>query len=457
MIEEPTTIERAYRVRLKLKPAQVRLLNRLLGAKRFTWNWALRRKKEAFEADGTKLGWAELSREFTVLRSAPDTAWLATLSREPFNQVLRDFDRGWKNFFAGRARRPRRKKYGTVSSVRFTLDQRRIETIVDRARGTVHLPGLGILRFRLSEPLLGRLRSVTISKDAAGRWHACFTADGVPRPQRTEAPAASLGIDLGLKATATLSTGEVISNARPLAAKLKRLRRYQRRYVRQRDAAARRQGLDPGKPFPKGTRIEVSNRMRRTQRRIGKLHAKVADVRRNHLHQVSARAIASAEVIAIEDLNVKGMARGMGRRAFRRSVGDAGLGELRRQLTYKAAWQGRVVVAVDRFYPSSKTCGACGHVHAGLRLQDRAWACPACGEQHDRDINAAKNVEAEGLRLLSTPGNGGIHAQGEAACATGRSAPVGQPTSLNCELTYRVAKPRSPAARRPERREAGVG
>ncbi len=430
-------------------------MGRLLGAKRFVWNWALARKDSAWREDGTRLNGVELSREFTALRQADGTAWLASLPREPFNQVLRDFDRALTNFFAGRAKRPRRKKRGTVDAVRFTLDQRRAQ--VERERGVVQIDGIGKVRFRVSEPLAGRLRSVTVRRDAAGRWFAAFTADQVPRPDSVQPFAPVVGVDLGLKDTAALSTGQIVAAPKHLAAHQKRLRRYQRQYTRQRDAAARRQGLDPAKPLPKDTRIAVSGRMRRTKRRIGTLHAKVADCRRDHQHQLTASVIRQADVVAIEDLAVKAMARSMGRRAFRRSVSDAGLGEIRRQLTYKAAWHGRTLVTVDRFFPSSKTCSGCGNVHVGLTLRDRTWRCASCGADHQRDLNAATNIAAEGLRLLSTPRSGGIDARGEGACAVGSTPPAGQPTSLNRELVYRAAKPRSPGRRGMEPRKSGAG
>ena len=446
MTDVPATVERAYRVRLRPTPAQQRQLQRLLGAKRYVWNWALSRKDAAWREDGTKLNGIALSREFTQLRQAPETSWLATLPREPFNQVLRDFDRAWGNFFAGRAKRPRRKKRGSVEAVRFTLDQRRAQ--VDREAGRVQLDGLGKLRFRVTQPLEGRLRSVTVRRNAAGQWFATFTADGVARPAAAPAAHGAVGIDLGLKDAAVLSTGETVAAPKHLAAQQARLRRYQRQYVRQRDAAARRQGLDPARPLPKGTRIEVSNRMRKTKRRIGRLHVRVADARRDHQHQLTARVVQQAEVIAIEDLAVKAMSRGMGRRAFRRGVSDAGLGEIRRQLTYKAAWRSRTLVVVDRFYPSSKTCSACGQIHAGLRLRDRHWVCGACGAAHQRDRNAAVNIEREGLRLLaqaqvpSTPRSGGIDARGESASATGSQPPAGHAALVEPRTRLSRGKPR---------------
>ncbi len=463
MTESTSTIERAYRVRLRLKPAQERQLLRLFGARRYVWNWALRRKDEAWRLDGTKLNAVALCRELTQLRAAPETAWLADMPRMPFDQTLRDFDTAWKNFFSGRAKRPRRKRFGTVNSARFTLDQRR--DMVAREAGIVQIDGIGKVRFRVTEAMAGRLRSVTVRRDAAGRWFGSFTADGVPAPASTAASAA-IGIDLGLKDTAVIHDGVAsrkVAAPKHLAAQKKRLRRYQRSYVRQRDAALRRQGLDPAKHIPKGARIVVSNRMRRRKAQIGALHAKVGDLRCNHQHQLTAGA-AGAAVIAIEDLAVKAMGRSMGRKAFRRSVGDAGLGEIRRQLEYKAKWRGRVLIAVDRFYPSSKTCSVCGEIHGGLTLGERRWTCSACGTEHDRDLNAAQNIRREGLRLLAagtgldgrplgtsvgrTRRSRGTDARGEGACAAGKTSPVGQPTSLNRELTYRAATPRTTRQRR---------
>ena len=478
MTDSTSTFERAYRVRLRLKPAQERQLLRLFGARRFVWNWALRRKAEAWRADGTKLNAVALSREFTQLKLAPETAWLAEMPREPFNQTLRDFEKAWSNFFAGRARRPRRKKFGAVLSARFTLDQRRAQ--VDREAGTVQLDGIGKVRFRVSEAMPGRLRSVTVSRDAAGRWFGSFTADGVPAlASRIDADAivAAIGIDLGLKDAAVIidgMTSRKVVAPKHLAAQKKRMRRYQRSYARQRDAAMVRQGLDPAKRIPKGTRIAVSNRMRRRKAQIGALHVRIGDLRRDHQHQLTSAAVAGAAVIAIEDLNVKAMGRSpekgfgcshhMGRTAFRRSVGDAGLGEIRRQLAYKATWRGHVLIAVDRFYPSSKTCSTCGGKHAGLKLADRHWRCESCGTEHDRDINAAINIRREGLRLLAegtgpegrplgtsvgrTRRSRGTDARGEGACAAGKTSPVGQPTSLNRELAYRAAQPRPTRQRR---------
>ncbi|WP_342316330.1 hypothetical protein [Lysobacter sp. FW306-1B-D06B] len=152
--------------------------------------------------------------------------------------------------FVGRVKRPRPKKRGIVDAVRFTLDQRRQQ--VDREHGSVDLHGIGKVRFHVSKALIGRLRSVTVRRDSAGRWVATFAADGVPANEAVSPLYAVLGIDVGLSDTAALSAGEVIAAPKHLAVKLAKLRRYQRSFARQRDAAARRRGLDPSKPLPKG-------------------------------------------------------------------------------------------------------------------------------------------------------------------------------------------------------------
>lgn len=442
----PPTMDRAYRVRLRPTEAQQRTLRRLFGARRFVWNWALQRDRQ-LRAVGERSNLTVWSAAFTALKREPKTTWLAELPREPFNQTLRDLERAKRNFFAGRARPPRRKRFGTVDSARFTLDQRRQQVMLGERHGEVQIDGVGRVRFRRTEAMDGRLRSVTVRCDSAGRWFATFTADGVPKPVALPAERPALGIDLGLRQTATCSNGRVFEAAKPLKSKQARLRRYQRRQSRQLAAQMQAQGLDTTKPCPKGTRLGYSKRRRRTQQQIGRLHAQIADARRDHLHQISASAVQCADVLVLEDLAVSAMGRSL-HRGFRRGVADAGLGELTRQLTYKATWHGRELVKVDRWYPSSKTCSRCGHIHAGLRLKDRQWICPGCGAHHDRDLNAAINLEREGLRLLAetrTPRSGGTDAQGESACATGSTSPVGQPNSTNCERDYRAA-PRRPRA-----------
>ena len=471
-MNEPPTLERAYRLRAYPTRAQQRELGRLLGAARFVWNWALARRSQAYQADKSTLNWVALSREFTALKGAPETAWLAELPREPFNQVLRDQERAFANFFAKRAKYPRFRRRGGKASVRFTLDQRREQVArgADKARWAyVALPGLGRVKLRRTEALLGRLRSVTLARDGAGRYFAAITADAVPRAEPARASVDAVGVDVGLRSLAVVHDGKQarqVPAPKALAGKLARLRRYQRRQSRQLAAQMRAQGLDPTHPCPKGVRLGVSRRRHRTQRRIAREHARIADLRRDALHRATSGIVREAKVIAIESLRVKAMARGMGRRAFRRGVADAALGELRRQITYKGAWAAREVVLIDTFYPSSKTCSGCGALNVRLKLQ-KYWLCPACGAQHDRDVNAAKNLRAEGLRVLSTRGSSpatGKRPESDArgvACAAQAVqpetvVPLQRRPTMNREPTKRPAQAAQPARAETHRAPSGT-
>jgi len=210
-------------------------------------------------------------------------------------------------------------------------------------------------------------------------------------------------------------------------------------------------GLDPTKPLPKGFRLTRSNHYRRNGIRIGRIHAQVRDARQDLLHQTTSALVARHQLIAIEDLSEKGMSRGLPR--LRRRVANACKGEFRRQLEYKARWAGRKVIVVDRFFPSSQLCSECGTQNTDLKLSQRRWRCAACGAEHDRDVNAAKNILAEALRMerraAGYPQEVGEMTREE--CQKGRKQTTAEgPGTLNREL---IAKPVVRARRRRARRE----
>ena len=331
----------------------------------------------------------------------------------------------------------------------------------------MQLPGLGRVKLRRTEALLGRLRSGTLARDGAGRYFAAITADGVPLAEPVAARTHAVGVDAGLRALAVIHDGErtrSVPAPRALAGKLGRLRRYQRRQSRQLAAQMRAQGLDPTQPCHQGVRLGESRRRRRTRERMARLHGRIRDLRQDALHRASTGIVREAQVIALESLRVKAMARGMGRRGFRRAVADAALGELRRQITYKGAWAGRQVVCVDTFYPSSRTCSACGALNAALQLE-KHWSCPGCAAHHQRDENAAKNLRAEGLRILagSSPATGErpeSHARGvvRAAEAAQRATVVAlqrRPTA-NREPARRPLPAATPARAATRRAPSGI-
>lgn len=457
--------ERAYQVRAYPTKTQAEMLARLLGAKRFVWNWALRLKQEAWAERKENLSFTALSKAFTTLRAEPEHSWLSELPREPLQQTLRDLDEAFTNFFVGRAKYPRLKRRSFASAVRFSLDARRNQvtlvrkvapdsTVLNRGIGRAQLDGVGRVKFKFTENLQGHLLSVTVRRDSAGRFFLSFTTTTAPDVPQFEPVEGAVGVDLGVSALATTSAGEKIGVSRALEVKERRLRRYQRAQARKLRAAMKAAGLDPSKPPPKGFRLERSKRFVRNGIRIGKLHAQVRDARENLVHQVTWNLVARYAIVAIEDLSIKGMQRGF--KSLRKRVANACMGEFRRQLEYKARWLGRRVVVIDRYHASSKKCHLCHHVKDDLKLSDRRWVCPNCGVEHDRDVNAAKNILAEGLRILEEQSAGYREERGKLRARSVHEGSADRPTvrcldTLNREL---ILLPAARARRRACREQA---
>lgn len=395
-------VMRAYKLRLYPTGTQERALARWFGHGRWVWNWALEARRKAYARRGETLTSVDLSRILTRIKGGA-RSWLAEVPASCLAQKLRDLDAAYRNVFAGRARAPRLKSRRGPQRARVEFDQRHAGKVRAWLEGRLVLPGLGRVKLRGRYLPAAMPKLVTVSLDAAGRYWVSFAVEET-FAAIAPAPCPSIGVDVGVAHLAVLSTGEAVENPRSLARHLAQLGRLSQRLARQ---------------------CRGSHRRRRTLARIARLHARIADCRREHLHRLSHRLVSENQVIAIEDLNAEGMGRsargtrecpGRNVRAksgLNRSVRDAAFGELRRQLTYKADWYGRSVVAVDRFFPSSKRCSACGTVAADLELAVRQWRCGGCGAHHDRDVNAAKNIEAEGLRIVMHPEEtGGVRAFG---------------------------------------------
>jgi putative transposase len=344
------------------------LLDRWFGAVRWLWNTALEIRCEAYRERGLTLTGNDISRWVTQWKRTPGHEWLGEVPATCLTQCLRDQDAAFRRFFARRARYPRFKGKPTSGSLRFQ------DVGAAWARGVMCLPKLGALKLAESLPGVERPDLVTLSRDAAGRYHvslcAKVAAPLLPITHRV------VGVDLGLTHLATLSTGEKIPNPRRYHARLKYLRQQQRCLAR---------------------REKDSRRRERQRLRVARAHARVKQERQAGLHAFTTRLVREFDLICIEDLNVKALARGRHARAMQ----DAAFSEVRRQLAYKSDWYGKILVEVDRWYPSSKTCSACRHTLDELRMDERQWKCPKCGTLHDRDVNAARNLLAEGLRQLA--------------------------------------------------------
>lgn len=352
------------------------------------YNRALDVKKSAYSETGKSVATNDLIKMIPAWKRDSETSWLAQVDSMALQQSIRDLDRAYKNFFR-RVREGGKPGFPKFKSRRHTRQSYRTNGGKVLDRNHIALPKLGTVRAKVSRPLQGRFMSVTVSLDAAGRYFATFLCTDVPSK---DAPATDreVGIDLGVKTLATLSDGTKIENPRGLE-------RYERKLAREQRRLSRRKGARKSE--------KQSRRYLKQRKRVARIHAKIADARTDALHKVTTMLADENQVLCMEDLNAKGM---MKNHHLAKAVTDASFGEFARLLEYKCAERGRSFVKIGRFYPSSKTCSACGHRLDALPLSVRSWDCPACGAHHDRDVNAARNILTEGKRILSnTEGTAG--------------------------------------------------
>ncbi|MBB6349435.1 putative transposase [Nonomuraea muscovyensis] len=361
-------VKRAYKYRCHPTSEQADQLARTFGCVRLVYNKALEERTRAYALDGKRVSYVESSAALTQWKKTPELAFLGEVSSVPLQQALRHLQAAFANFFARRARYPTFKsRKNSRASAEYTRSAFRFRD------GQLTLAKMDApLAIVWSRPLPegAEPSTVTVSRDAAGRWFVSILVEEkispLPPVER------SVGVDAGITALATLSTGEKIVNHRHERADRRRLARAQR-------ALARKQ---------KGSNNRAGARLR-----VAKVYARIADRRRDHLHKVTTRLVRENQVIAVEDLTVRNMVKN---RSLARAVSDASWREFRSMLEYKAAWYGRTLVVVDRWFPSSKLCSACGTLRVEMPLNVRAWTCD-CGQVHDRDVNAARNVLAAGL------------------------------------------------------------
>jgi putative transposase len=366
-------VKRAYKYRFYPTAQQADLLNRTFGCVRYVYNRALAERSRAWTHQQRRVTFAETCRMLTAWKADPETAWLYEVSNVALQQGLQHLQQAFVNFWARRAKYPSFKsKRKSRASATFTTSGFRYRD------GQVWLAKMTEpLNIRWSRPLPGGVEpsTATVSRDAAGRWHISILCEDTVRDG--PATGAVVGIDVGITSLVTLSTGEKVANPRHERRDRARLAVAQRRLSRKVKGSANRQ---------------------KAKLKVARAHTRIADRRRDFLHKLSTRIIRENQTVIIEDLPVRNMVRN---HSLARAISDASWAELRAMLEYKAGWYGRTVIAVDRFYPSSKTCSACGHLAASLPLSVREWACVSCGTAHDRDVNAAKVLLAAGLAVAA--------------------------------------------------------
>ena len=361
-----------YRYRLEPTSSQQQALARTFGCVRVVWNDALALSQRLYEQGEKYPGGAALQKLcITQAKQTPERSWLSDSLNSVLQQSVRDLDLAYRNFWKslnGKGRKlcaPRFKKRSSAQSARFT---RKGFRVLDNDK--LRLAKIGNVKVRWSRDLPSDPSSCTIIKDAAGHYFASFVVE-VDRPQ-LEPNGNAIGIDLGLKTFAALNTGEKIDSPKPLLAGLKRLGKLQRNLSRKQKGSKRR----------KVAKLKVA-----------RLHAKIANTRKDFLDKLSTRLIRENQTVVLEDLHVSGMIQN---RCLARLIADAGWRQFRTLLESKALMYGREVNVISKWEPTSQRCSACGELGGKKPLHVRAWSCLHCGAEHDRDINAANNIVAAG-------------------------------------------------------------
>jgi putative transposase len=361
-------VKRAYRYRFHPTPGQAEELARTFGCVRVVYNKALEMRTRAYTVEGRKVSYVESSAALTAWKRTQELTFLGQVSSVPLQQALRHLQAAFASFFAKRANYPTFKsRKRSRASAEYTRSAFRWR------EGRLTLAKMDApLAIVWSRPLPqgAEPSTVTVSRDSAGRWFVSILVEEKITPL---APVeARVGIDAGISALVTLSSGEKITNPRHERADRRKLAKAQRALARKQKGSANRQ---------------------KAKLKAARIYARITDRRTDVLHKVTTRLVRENQVIAVEDLTVRNMVKN---HSLARAICDASWRALRTMLEYKTAWYGRELLVVDRFFPSSKLCCACGTIQQSMPLNLRQWQCP-CGASHDRDVNAAINILAAGL------------------------------------------------------------
>lgn len=341
-----------------------------MGCARLVYNRALAARTQGWYERQERIGYADTSTMLTNWKKQEDLQFLNEVSCVPLQQGLRHLQKAFANFWAGTAKYPNFKKKHNGGSVEFTKSAFKWKNgQVWLAKCSEALP----IRWSRQLPKGCEPSTITVKLDGSGRFHVCLLVDTViePLPKTNK----SIGLDVGITCLVATSNGDKISNPKHFKRLRSKLRQVQK-------SLSRKQ---------KG-----SNNRQKQRLKVAKVHSQITDSRRDFLHKLTTQLIRENQTIVVEDLAIKNM---VTNRKLAQSISDAAWGELVRQLAYKCEWYGRELVKIDRWFPSSKRCGNCGHIVDKMPLDIRVWDCPKCGTCHDRDLNASKNILAAGLAV----------------------------------------------------------
>ena len=360
-------INRTYKFRLYPNKAQTELLSKHFGCSRFVYNYFLNQRKEQYKLTGKSDNYYEQAKSLTEIKKKEETAWLNEVNSQTLQFAIKSLEAAYTNFFKKRAKFPKFKSKHSKKS--FTVPQN-----ASIAGGRLFIPKFreGI-KCRVHREIKGKIGKVTITKTPSGKYFvSVFTEEEYITPIKKSGK--SIGVDLGLKDLFVTSEGEIFKNNRYTKKYECRLTKAQRHLSR---------------------KVKGSKGFENQRLKVARLHEKISNSRADYLHKCSISLVRRYDIICIEDLNVKGIVKN---HRLAKSVSDASWGTFVNMLTYKAEWNDKKIVKIDRFSPSSQTCSVCGYVNKETKdLSVREWECPVCHAHHDRDVNAAINILRSGL------------------------------------------------------------
>lgn len=361
---------KSYKYKILPSEEQKQLLNKFFGCTRYIYNWGLNLKTQAYKEQGKSLSYNDLAKQLTTLKQQEETSFLCECANESLQQSLRNLENAFTGFFRKKTKYPnfkskKKSKESTkfINCVHFDFDD-----------WMVKIPKIGWVKLcknRIWNQDSCKQGTVTVSRDRCGTYWISVVVNN-QQPNKNKKPIktqTSIGVDLGIKDYAILSDGIKYNNPKHLNKSQKMLAHWQKNFART------KQG---------------SNRHEKARLQVTKCYRKITNQRNDFLHKLSTDLVRNYDTICLEDLNVKGMEQN---HHLAKAITDAAWGEFVRQLSYKSEWYGKNVVFIGRYEPSSKLCHCCGYINKELKLSDREWICPECGEHHDRDINAAINIK----------------------------------------------------------------
>ena len=381
----------ATKIRIYPDTQQVEKLAKAFGCARWLWNNSLNKSQKTYQETGKGLGHFALNNRLPDLKKSVD--WLGETHSQVLQAICLNLSRAFVNFFERRAEYPIFKSKHDKQSIQYPQGVK----IVDGRK--LFLPKIGHVKAVVRREIAGTIKTVTISKVSTGKYFASILTENGLDAHAISLDGKILGIDMGLTHLAITSDGSKFDNPKHVAKAQKNLRRKQRKLSR---------------------KVKGSNTRNKARILVAKAHEKVANARKDYLHKLSRRLVDKNQVIAVEDLHVKGM---MKNHCLAKAIGDVGWGAFTGMLKYKAEQAGKGYIEVNRFFPSSKACSCCLHFQSSMPLKTRSWRCDKCGTSHDRDINAAQNIRNEAQRMIAA-GIAGTASRGTVSQVRGRKPAV---------------------------------